>query len=157
MQTAGGKFTSQRRPKMVRTRKVLWPDGSVITWPYVELPGRAQNTREGEDIGKNTNRGLQQQIAKSRRKRKSSPGLCMVAAMLLQLVVGCYCYSSTWSSFRRWHLLFRWRPKEHVLVLLLSCAGCMIKGKLYPFGHIERTEDCYTCSCSEDGVACCSL
>ncbi|XP_077640745.1 beta-microseminoprotein isoform X2 [Lonchura striata] len=35
--------------------------------------------------------------------------------------------------------------------------GCMINGKLYPFGHIERTEDCYTCNCSEDGVSCCSL
>ncbi|NXB90418.1 MSMB protein, partial [Vidua chalybeata] len=35
--------------------------------------------------------------------------------------------------------------------------GCMINGKLYPFGHIERTEDCYKCDCSEGGVECCSL
>ncbi|CAN8216370.1 unnamed protein product [Coccothraustes coccothraustes] len=35
--------------------------------------------------------------------------------------------------------------------------GCMINGKLYPFGRIERTEDCYTCSCSEGGMECCSL
>ncbi|XP_014730813.1 PREDICTED: beta-microseminoprotein-like [Sturnus vulgaris] len=35
--------------------------------------------------------------------------------------------------------------------------GCMVNGKLYPFGHIERTEDCYTCSCSESSLQCCSL
>ncbi|XP_062352342.1 beta-microseminoprotein-like [Cinclus cinclus] len=35
--------------------------------------------------------------------------------------------------------------------------GCMLNGKLYPFGRIERTEDCYTCSCREDGLRCCSL
>ncbi|NXO83490.1 MSMB protein, partial [Sitta europaea] len=35
--------------------------------------------------------------------------------------------------------------------------GCMVNGKLYPFGHIERTEDCYTCTCSRGGVNCCSL
>lgn len=37
---------------MVRTRKVLLPDCSVVAWLYVELPGRAQNTRKGKDIGK---------------------------------------------------------------------------------------------------------
>ncbi|NXB76781.1 MSMB protein, partial [Donacobius atricapilla] len=35
--------------------------------------------------------------------------------------------------------------------------GCMLDGRLYPFGHIERTEDCFTCSCSERGMSCCSL
>ncbi|NWX37969.1 MSMB protein, partial [Notiomystis cincta] len=35
--------------------------------------------------------------------------------------------------------------------------GCMLNGKLYPFGHIERTEDCYTCTCSESRMECCSL
>ncbi|NXI19364.1 MSMB protein, partial [Irena cyanogastra] len=35
--------------------------------------------------------------------------------------------------------------------------GCTMNGKLYPFGRIERTEDCYTCSCSEGGMDCCSL
>ncbi|NXD29180.1 MSMB protein, partial [Spelaeornis formosus] len=35
--------------------------------------------------------------------------------------------------------------------------GCMVNGKLYPFGRIERTEDCYTCSCSVGEVNCCSL
>ncbi|NXN90760.1 MSMB protein, partial [Bombycilla garrulus] len=35
--------------------------------------------------------------------------------------------------------------------------GCIVNGKLYPFGRIERTEDCYTCSCSEGGMECCSL
>ncbi|NWZ95212.1 MSMB protein, partial [Nesospiza acunhae] len=35
--------------------------------------------------------------------------------------------------------------------------GCMINGKLYPFGHIERTEDCYKCDCDEVEVECCSL
>ncbi|NWX66889.1 MSMB protein, partial [Promerops cafer] len=35
--------------------------------------------------------------------------------------------------------------------------GCMMNGKLYPFGHIERTEDCYTCNCSKGGMQCCSL
>ncbi|NWT88005.1 MSMB protein, partial [Lanius ludovicianus] len=35
--------------------------------------------------------------------------------------------------------------------------GCMLNGKLYPFGHIERTEDCYRCSCSQTEMSCCSL
>ncbi|NXD26765.1 MSMB protein, partial [Spelaeornis formosus] len=35
--------------------------------------------------------------------------------------------------------------------------GCMLNGKLYPFGRIERTEDCYTCSCMESEIHCCSL
>ncbi|KAM7048188.1 beta-microseminoprotein-like [Acridotheres tristis] len=35
--------------------------------------------------------------------------------------------------------------------------GCMMNGKLYPFGHIERTEDCYKCDCDKDGMGCCSL
>uniref|UniRef100_A0A8C3QIH5 Beta-microseminoprotein n=1 Tax=Cyanoderma ruficeps TaxID=181631 RepID=A0A8C3QIH5_9PASS len=35
--------------------------------------------------------------------------------------------------------------------------GCTVNGKLYPLGHIERTEDCYTCDCNEAGMECCSL
>ncbi|XP_064572602.1 beta-microseminoprotein-like isoform X1 [Zonotrichia leucophrys gambelii] len=35
--------------------------------------------------------------------------------------------------------------------------GCILNGKLYPFGHIERTEDCYRCDCDEGGMQCCSL
>ncbi|NXH92459.1 MSMB protein, partial [Edolisoma coerulescens] len=35
--------------------------------------------------------------------------------------------------------------------------GCMRKGKLYPFGLIERTEDCYRCTCSQTKMECCSL
>ncbi|NXO07673.1 MSMB protein, partial [Oriolus oriolus] len=35
--------------------------------------------------------------------------------------------------------------------------GCMLNRKLYPFGLIERTEDCYRCSCSEEKMQCCSL
>ncbi|NWV75834.1 MSMB protein, partial [Dasyornis broadbenti] len=35
--------------------------------------------------------------------------------------------------------------------------GCMLNGKLYPFGVIERTEDCYRCSCSRPAMECCSL
>ncbi|NXU46496.1 MSMB protein, partial [Drymodes brunneopygia] len=35
--------------------------------------------------------------------------------------------------------------------------GCMLNGKLYPFGHIERTDDCYSCFCSEGRMECCSL
>ncbi|XP_063261803.1 beta-microseminoprotein-like [Prinia subflava] len=35
--------------------------------------------------------------------------------------------------------------------------GCMVNGRLYPFGHIERTEECFRCSCSQVGVNCCSL
>ncbi|KAM4774565.1 beta-microseminoprotein-like [Cyanocitta cristata] len=35
--------------------------------------------------------------------------------------------------------------------------GCMLNGKLYPFGLIERTEDCYRCSCSRTEMKCCSL
>ncbi|NXO34288.1 MSMB protein, partial [Locustella ochotensis] len=35
--------------------------------------------------------------------------------------------------------------------------GCIVNGKLYPFGLIERTEDCHRCSCNESGMECCSL
>ncbi|XP_066046717.1 beta-microseminoprotein-like [Chamaea fasciata] len=35
--------------------------------------------------------------------------------------------------------------------------GCEMNGKLYPFGHIERTEDCHTCFCSKHFLDCCSL
>ncbi|NXM30759.1 MSMB protein, partial [Oxyruncus cristatus] len=35
--------------------------------------------------------------------------------------------------------------------------GCMLNGKLYPLGHIERTEDCYRCSCSQTEMSCCSI
>ncbi|NXO20483.1 MSMB protein, partial [Cisticola juncidis] len=35
--------------------------------------------------------------------------------------------------------------------------GCLVNGNLYPFGHIERTKDCYRCNCSQMGVSCCSL
>ncbi|NXK89293.1 MSMB protein, partial [Formicarius rufipectus] len=35
--------------------------------------------------------------------------------------------------------------------------GCMLNGKLYPFGHIERTEECYRCSCTRTALSCCSI
>uniref|UniRef100_A0A8C3UGK3 Beta-microseminoprotein n=2 Tax=Catharus ustulatus TaxID=91951 RepID=A0A8C3UGK3_CATUS len=35
--------------------------------------------------------------------------------------------------------------------------GCMMNGKLYPFGRIERTEDCYKCLCHKYAMHCCSL
>ncbi|NXU02895.1 MSMB protein, partial [Buphagus erythrorhynchus] len=35
--------------------------------------------------------------------------------------------------------------------------GCMMNGKLYPFGHIVRTEDCSRCGCDKYGMHCCSL
>ncbi|RMC11590.1 hypothetical protein DUI87_11711 [Hirundo rustica rustica] len=35
--------------------------------------------------------------------------------------------------------------------------GCMMNGKVYPFGHIERTEDCHTCYCGKGSMECCSL
>ncbi|NXK38472.1 MSMB protein, partial [Piprites chloris] len=35
--------------------------------------------------------------------------------------------------------------------------GCMMNGKLYPLGHIERTEDCYRCTCSRTAMSCCSI
>ncbi|NXI54322.1 MSMB protein, partial [Chloroceryle aenea] len=35
--------------------------------------------------------------------------------------------------------------------------GCFMNGKLYPFGEIERTEDCFRCSCSPNAILCCSL
>ncbi|NXK58629.1 MSMB protein, partial [Sylvietta virens] len=35
--------------------------------------------------------------------------------------------------------------------------GCVMNGKLYPFGHIERTEGCHRCNCWEGGMECCSL
>ncbi|XP_025906567.1 beta-microseminoprotein-like [Nothoprocta perdicaria] len=38
-----------------------------------------------------------------------------------------------------------------------SAKGCILDGKLYPFGEIERTENCFRCSCSQDAIRCCSL
>ncbi|NXG69966.1 MSMB protein, partial [Baryphthengus martii] len=35
--------------------------------------------------------------------------------------------------------------------------GCIVDGKLYPFGEIPRTENCFACSCSQQKIACCSL
>ncbi|NWS92849.1 MSMB protein, partial [Toxostoma redivivum] len=35
--------------------------------------------------------------------------------------------------------------------------GCMMNGKLYPLGHIDRTEDCYRCYCDKDSMECCSV
>ncbi|NXN28130.1 MSMB protein, partial [Nycticryphes semicollaris] len=35
--------------------------------------------------------------------------------------------------------------------------GCVMDGKLYPFGKIERTESCFQCSCSPHAMSCCSL
>ncbi|NXH09502.1 MSMB protein, partial [Bucco capensis] len=35
--------------------------------------------------------------------------------------------------------------------------GCILDGKLYPFGVTPRTENCFTCSCSQHGIDCCSL
>ncbi|XP_009568989.2 beta-microseminoprotein isoform X1 [Cuculus canorus] len=35
--------------------------------------------------------------------------------------------------------------------------GCILDGKLYPFGDIARTENCYRCSCRRDAIRCCSL
>ncbi|XP_061857671.1 beta-microseminoprotein isoform X2 [Colius striatus] len=38
-----------------------------------------------------------------------------------------------------------------------SDKGCILQGKLYPFGEIARTESCFSCSCSRDAMRCCSL
>ncbi|KAM6391012.1 beta-microseminoprotein-like isoform 2-T2 [Pluvialis apricaria] len=35
--------------------------------------------------------------------------------------------------------------------------GCMLDGRLYPFGEITRTENCFRCSCNKDEMRCCSL
>uniref|UniRef100_A0A8C4K176 Beta-microseminoprotein-like n=2 Tax=Dromaius novaehollandiae TaxID=8790 RepID=A0A8C4K176_DRONO len=35
--------------------------------------------------------------------------------------------------------------------------GCILRGKLYPFGEISRTDDCYRCSCSREAISCCAL
>uniref|UniRef100_A0A8C3QIN0 Beta-microseminoprotein n=1 Tax=Cyanoderma ruficeps TaxID=181631 RepID=A0A8C3QIN0_9PASS len=35
--------------------------------------------------------------------------------------------------------------------------GCTMNGKLYPLGHIERTENCLRCNCNEAAIQCCSL
>ncbi|XP_056350303.1 beta-microseminoprotein-like [Oenanthe melanoleuca] len=35
--------------------------------------------------------------------------------------------------------------------------GCMINGKIYPFGRIERTEFCFTCDCDKYSIHCCSV
>uniref|UniRef100_A0A8C3M9B0 Uncharacterized protein n=1 Tax=Geospiza parvula TaxID=87175 RepID=A0A8C3M9B0_GEOPR len=32
--------------------------------------------------------------------------------------------------------------------------GCLMNGKLYPFGHIERTENCYQCNCDKYSMEC---
>ncbi|NXM84402.1 MSMB protein, partial [Oenanthe oenanthe] len=35
--------------------------------------------------------------------------------------------------------------------------GCMMNGKIYPFGHIERTESCYKCDCDKYSMHCCTV
>ncbi|KFV58775.1 Beta-microseminoprotein, partial [Tyto alba] len=35
--------------------------------------------------------------------------------------------------------------------------GCVLDGKVYPFGETERTANCFRCSCSRDAIRCCSL
>ncbi|NXX90240.1 MSMB protein, partial [Centropus bengalensis] len=35
--------------------------------------------------------------------------------------------------------------------------GCVLDGKLYPFGETVRTESCHRCTCSHDLIRCCSL
>ncbi|NXP47089.1 MSMB protein, partial [Heliornis fulica] len=35
--------------------------------------------------------------------------------------------------------------------------GCMLDGKLYPYGDIERTHNCFRCTCSKDSMRCCSI
>ncbi|KAM6093132.1 beta-microseminoprotein-like isoform 2-T2 [Theristicus caerulescens] len=35
--------------------------------------------------------------------------------------------------------------------------GCTLDGKLYPFGEIARTHNCFRCSCSPEAMRCCSL
>ncbi|KFP83710.1 Beta-microseminoprotein, partial [Acanthisitta chloris] len=35
--------------------------------------------------------------------------------------------------------------------------GCMLHGRLYPFGLTERTEDCFSCRCNAVSMRCCSL
>ncbi|KFQ18867.1 Beta-microseminoprotein, partial [Merops nubicus] len=35
--------------------------------------------------------------------------------------------------------------------------GCMLDGKLYPFGEIARTDNCFRCSCNKHSMGCCSL
>ncbi|KFW05211.1 Beta-microseminoprotein, partial [Eurypyga helias] len=35
--------------------------------------------------------------------------------------------------------------------------GCILDGKLYPFGETPRTEGYLRCSCSPDVMHCCSL
>ncbi|KAM9380163.1 beta-microseminoprotein-like isoform 2-T2 [Phaethornis superciliosus] len=39
----------------------------------------------------------------------------------------------------------------------MAVEGCILDGKLYPFGEIARTENCYRCSCSSHAMRCCSL
>ncbi|NXC83398.1 MSMB protein, partial [Cercotrichas coryphoeus] len=35
--------------------------------------------------------------------------------------------------------------------------GCMMNGKIYPFGPIERTEKCENCYCNKYAIQCCSF
>ncbi|XP_068545191.1 beta-microseminoprotein-like [Anas acuta] len=38
-----------------------------------------------------------------------------------------------------------------------SDKGCVLDGKVYPFGHISRTDDCFRCTCTQSQISCCSL
>lgn len=64
MHTAFLNSTSQGRPTKVRLGKVLSLDCSVVACLYVELPGKAQNTREGGDIRKTRIGGSSTKLAK---------------------------------------------------------------------------------------------
>ncbi|NWW94308.1 MSMB protein, partial [Rhynochetos jubatus] len=35
--------------------------------------------------------------------------------------------------------------------------GCILDGKLYPFGETPRTDDCLRCTCSPEAIRCCTL
>nr|XP_009505892.1 PREDICTED: beta-microseminoprotein-like [Phalacrocorax carbo] len=35
--------------------------------------------------------------------------------------------------------------------------GCILEGKLYPYGEIPRTHNCLRCSCSQKAMLCCSI
>ncbi|NXL86323.1 MSMB protein, partial [Alectura lathami] len=35
--------------------------------------------------------------------------------------------------------------------------GCILDGKVYPYGEIPRTENCLRCSCGQETMYCCSL
>ncbi|XP_030909221.2 beta-microseminoprotein-like [Melopsittacus undulatus] len=65
--------------------------------------------------------------------------LAFLVAMGITVTLGdAYCFSKIY------------KPEE-------TTKGCVLDGKLYPYGEIARTENCLRCRCSKTEIRCCSL